>query len=43
MSIFKTTSEKNVKGKVKKFFNDIKKTRKITKIKNFFKSLAHNQ
>ena len=42
MSIFKTTSEKNVKGKVRKVFNDIKKTRKITKIPNFWKSLAHN-
>ena len=42
MYIFKTTSEKNVKGKVKKVFNDIKKTRKITKIPNFWKSLAHN-
>ena len=42
MSIFKATSEKNVKGKVKKVFNDIKKTRKITKIPNFWKSLANN-
>ena len=42
MSIFKATSEKNVKGKVKKVFIDIKKTRKITKIPNFWKSLAHN-
>ena len=42
MSIFKATSEKNVKGKVKKVFNDIKKTRKIAKIPNFWKSLAHN-
>ena len=42
MFIFKATSEKNVKGKVKKVFNDIKKTRKITKIPNFWKSLAHN-
>ena len=42
MSIFKSTSEKNVKRKVKKIFNDIKKTRKITKIPNFWKSLAHN-
>ena len=42
MSIFKATSEKNVQGKVKKVFNDIKKTRKITKIPNFWKSLAHN-
>ena len=42
MSIFKSTGEKNVKGKVKKVFNDIKKTRKINKIPNFWKSLAHN-
>ena len=42
MFIFKATSEKNVKGKIKKIFNDIKKTRKITKIPNFWKSLAHN-
>ena len=42
MSIFKSTSEKNVKGKVKKDLNDIKKTRKINKIPNFWKSLAHN-
>ena len=42
MSIFKSTGEKNVKGKVKKVFNDIKKTRKITKIPNFWKSMAHN-
>ena len=42
MSIFKAISEKNVKGKVKKVFNDIKKTRKITKIPNFWKSLANN-
>ena len=42
MSIFKATSEKNVKGKIKKVFNDIKKTRKITKIPNFWKSLASN-
>ena len=42
MSIFKATSEKNVKGKVKKVFNDLKKTRKITKIPNFWKSLANN-
>ena len=42
MFIFKATSEKNVKGKIKKIFNDIKKTRKITKIPNFWKSLANN-
>ena len=42
MSIFRATSKKIVKGKVRKVFNDIKKTRKITKIPNFWKSLAHN-
>ena len=42
MSIFKATSEKIAKGKVKKVFNDLKKTRKINKIPNFWKSLAHN-
>ena len=42
MSIFKSTDEKIAKGKVKKVFNDIKKTRKINKIPNFWKSLAHN-
>ena len=40
--IFKPISEKNVKGKVKKIFNEIKQTRKIKKIPNFWRSLAHN-
>jgi len=42
MSIFKSTNENKVKGKVKKVFDDIKKNRKISKIPNFWKSLAHN-
>ena len=42
MSIFKSTNENKVKGKVKKVFEDIKKNRKISKIPNFWKSLAHN-
>ena len=42
MSIFKSTSENKAKGKVKKIFEDIKKNRKISKIPNFWKSLAHN-
>ena len=42
MNIFKPVNEKTVNGKVKKIFNDIKKTRKIKKIPNFWKSLAHN-
>ena len=42
MTIFKPISEKQAKGKVKKVFNEIKKTRKIKKIPNFWRSLAHN-
>ena len=42
MSIFKSTNENKAKGKVKKVFEDIKKSRKISKIPNFWKSLAHN-
>ena len=40
MPILKTVSEKQVKGKVKKIFDKIKKTRKIKKIPNFWKTLA---
>ena len=42
MSIFKSTNEIKAKGKVKKVFEEIKKNRKISKIPNFWKSLAHN-
>jgi len=42
MSIFKPISEKQAKGKVKKVFDEIKKARKIKKIPNFWRSLAHN-
>tara|TARA_B100001996_G_scaffold366942_1_gene338119 strand:- start:492 stop:884 length:393 start_codon:yes stop_codon:yes gene_type:complete len=42
MSVFKSINENKVKGKVKKIFQDIKKNRKINKIPNFWKSLAHN-
>ena len=42
MSIFKSTNESKAKGKVKKVFEDIKKNRGISKIPNFWKSLAHN-
>ena len=42
MSIFKSTNENKAKGKVKKVFEDIKKNRKISKIPNFWKALAHN-
>ena len=40
MSILKTVTEKSAKGKVKKIFSDIKKTRKIKKIPNFWKTIA---
>ena len=42
MTIFKPISEKQAKGKVKKVFDEIKKARKIKKIPNFWRSLAHN-
>ena len=42
MAIFKTISEKQAKGKVKKIFNEIKRVRKIKKIPNFWKTLANN-
>ncbi len=42
MSIFKPIQEKQAKGKVKALFNEIKKTRKIKKIPNFWRSIAHN-
>ena len=35
MEIFKPINEKKAKGKVKKIFSEIKKTRKISKIPNF--------
>ena len=40
MPILKTITEKKAKGKVKKIFDTIKKTRKITKIPNFWKTIA---
>ena len=42
MSIYKPVNENTAKGKVKKIFDDIKKTRNINKIPNFWRSLAHN-
>ena len=42
MPIFKTISEKQAKGKVKKIFNEIKRVRKIKKIPNFWNTLANN-
>ena len=42
MSILKIVSEKKAKGKVKKIYNEIKKIRKITKIPNFWKTIAND-
>ena len=42
MAIFKTISEKQAKGKVKKIFNEIKRVRNIKKIPNFWKTLANS-
>ena len=41
MPIFKVITEKQAKGKVKKIFEAIKKTRKIKKIPNFWKTIAN--
>ena len=40
MPILKTVSEKKAKGKVKKVFDTIKKTRKINTVPNFWKTIA---
>ena len=42
MNIFKPVNEKKVKGKVKKVFDDIKKSRNIKKVPNFWRYLANN-
>ncbi len=42
MEIFKLIDEKKANTKVKRIFNEIKKTRKINKIPNFWKAIAHN-
>ena len=42
MSILKAISEKNAKGNVKKIFTDIKKTRKINNIPNFWRTIAND-
>ena len=40
--MFKPINQKNAKGKVKKIFQDIKRSRKIKKIPNFWRYLANN-
>ncbi len=42
MPLIKPISENKAKGKVKKIFDQIKKTRKISKIPNFWRTLAND-
>ena len=42
MSLQKPVAEKSVSGKVKKVFDDIKKTRGISKIPNFWRTIAND-
>ena len=42
MTILKAVSEKEAKGKVKKIFEEIKKTRNISKIPNFWRTIAND-
>ena len=42
MTMLSIISEKKAKGKVKKIYNEIKKIRKITKIPNFWKTIAND-
>ena len=42
MTLLSNISESKAKGKVKKIFNDIKKSRNINKIPNFWQSLAND-
>ena len=40
--MFKTIPEKEAKGKVKEIFEEIKTTRQLSEVPNFWKSLANN-
>ena len=42
MTLLKPVQENKAKGKVKKIFEDIKKTRKISKIPNFWRTIAND-
>ena len=42
MSFFKSIAERKAKGKVKKIFDDIKKVRNISKIPNFWRTIAND-
>ena len=42
MPIFKPIPENEAKGKVKEIYDEIKRTRQITEVPNFWKNLANN-
>ena len=42
MPIFKSIEENNAKGKVKEIYDEIKTTRQITEVPNFWKMLAND-
>ena len=42
MPIFKSIEENNAKGKVKEIYNEIKTTRQIAEVPNFWKMLAND-
>ena len=42
MTIFKTISEQDAKGKVKEIYEEIKSVRQITEVPNFWKMLAND-
>ena len=42
MSIFKSTEESDAKGKVKEIYDEIKSTRQISEVPNFWKMLAND-
>ena len=42
MSLFKPVKENQAKGRVKKVFDDIKQSRKIKSVPNFWKYIANN-
>ena len=43
MTIFKPIEENDAQGKVKEIYEEIKNTRQITEVPNFWKYLANNQ
>ena len=42
MPIFKSIEENNAKGKVKEIYDEIKTTRQIAEVPNFWKMLAND-